>query len=569
MRRVPVLLSFVAVVLLGVLSAGRLPIGTAAQDVTPGAAAPGGAPGVADARVDSAVAATDDGVFVAASVVVMEPDAPYSQDATLIALDPATGAERWRFATGARFITPPVLADGLAYAYALDYAIGDSTNSTGTLYAVDAATGAERWRFAAGAPYSPPVVTGGVVYAAGGGHLYALDGASGAERWRRPDVPPLASELAVDRGAVYAAFFGDGCATWHLAAFDAATGAERSSWSIETAGNCAIGGPAVADGVAYVVRLTGEGGQGDGYLAALDPATGDEGWRWGFDPGGLVTTPVVHAGTVYVTALDALHAVDAERGTERWSFDATPWVSPAVAADGALFVHAGGANQAALYALEAATGGERWRSQTAALPSWSPRIVAVAAGVAYAGGGETIYAVDAASGAERWRARLALALPTSTTEGGASPAVGSQPGSETGPPPGAIPAEAPPQPGTPEPGGAAQSPGPGDHPYHFDEGGHFSFDLGATARHWCKPVAGGVLECLIYASDAPDAPLVAVELVVEPATYEGFDPAEQRLWHPVETNFAKLILLGDPASLGDLPTGQPRLIGTEPATSAP
>ena len=38
-------------------------------------------------------------------------------------------------------------------------------------------------------------------------------------------------------------------------------------------------------------------------------------------------------------------------------------------------------------------------------------------------------------------------------------------------------------------------------------------------------------ECLIYASDDPDAPLVAVEEVVDEATYNSFDPAEQQLWH--------------------------------------
>ena len=91
-------------------------------------------------------------------------------------------------------------------------------------------------------------------------------------------------------------------------------------------------------------------------------------------------------------------------------------------------------------------------------------------------------------------------------------------------------------------------------------------DPAATAHHGCRGVAGGFLECLVYASDAPDAPLAAVELVVEPATYRGFDPAEQRLWHPVEGNHGKLILLGDPASLGGPPTGQPRVRGAEPGT---
>ena len=209
--------------------------------------------------------------------MVTEQNVAYSQDATLVALDPASGAERWRFATGARWMPSPVVADGLAYVHVIDYVVGGSSDPTGTLYAVDAATGAERWRFAAGAPYSPPMVAGGVVYAAWRrAHLYALDAASGAERWRRPDVPPLANPLAVDRDTLYAAFFSGDCAAWRLAAFDAATGAERGSWEVETAGNCTITGPAVVDRVAYVVGLTDESSQGGGYLDALDAATGAE-----------------------------------------------------------------------------------------------------------------------------------------------------------------------------------------------------------------------------------------------------------------------------------------------------
>jgi len=135
---------------------------------------------------------------------------------------------------------------------------------------------------------------------------------------------------------------------------------------------------------------------------------------------------------------------------------------------------------------------------------------------------------------------------------------------------------------------------------HIDLAVHFPWDPAAIAHHWCKPVTGGFFECLIYASDAPDAPLVAVELVVDEATYNGLDAAEQRLWHsnvaeaaagsdpnrPAPSlaeaateaaqaggaTYGKLILLGDPESIGDLPTGEPQVIyphGTESGTPAP
>ncbi len=49
---------------------------------------------------------------------------------------------------------------------------------------------------------------------------------------------------------------------------------------------------------------------------------------------------------------------------------------------------------------------------------------------------------------------------------------------------------------------------------HFDLAVHFPWDPARIAHHWCKPVAGGFAECLIYASDDPDAPVMAVEEVV-------------------------------------------------------
>ena len=134
---------------------------------------------------------------------------------------------------------------------------------------------------------------------------------------------------------------------------------------------------------------------------------------------------------------------------------------------------------------------------------------------------------------------------------------------------------------------------------HFDLAIHFPWDPAAIAHHWCKPVAGGFVECLIYASDASDAPLVAVEEVAPEAIYNSLDPDEQRLWHSnvVEAaggsdpehpapsleeavaaaeesggaTYGKLILLFDPTQ-GDLPTDEPRVIfphGTEPDATSP
>jgi Protein of unknown function (DUF1264) len=67
---------------------------------------------------------------------------------------------------------------------------------------------------------------------------------------------------------------------------------------------------------------------------------------------------------------------------------------------------------------------------------------------------------------------------------------------------------------------------------HIDAQKHFG-DANPTevAHHWCKTVAGGLIECQIYDSDAPDARLVEVETIVSPAVYNSFSPQEQALWH--------------------------------------
>src|SRR5215217_4735916 len=144
------------------------------------------------------------------------------------------------------------------------------------------------------------------------------------------------------------------------------------------------------------------------------------------------------------------------------------------------------------------------------------------------------------------------------------------------------------------PGTAAQDATPtGSNPTagerdHLDLAVHFAWEPDVIAHHWCKAVAGGFFECLIYASDDADAPLI------------GVDPAEQRLWHSnvVEAasgadpnrpapsleeaaaeaeeaggaTYGKLILFGDPETVGQLPMGEPRVIypsGTEPGTPTP
>jgi hypothetical protein len=117
---------------------------------------------------------------------------------------------------------------------------------------------------------------------------------------------------------------------------------------------------------------------------------------------------------------------------------------------------------------------------------------------------------------------------------------------------------------------------------HIDAKKHFPGDPNAIAHHWCRPAAGGITECLLFASDAPNAAVVGEEVVVPTATWKTFSAAEQPLWHyhkieipkvsmtlpgmsadqakkvtaSLLDTYGKVYLLWDPTTQ-KMPTGQP------------
>ena len=117
---------------------------------------------------------------------------------------------------------------------------------------------------------------------------------------------------------------------------------------------------------------------------------------------------------------------------------------------------------------------------------------------------------------------------------------------------------------------------------HITAKKHFPGKPEMLAHHFCKGVSGGLLECQLYDSDAPDARLVGVEVIVSAATYGKFSPAEKASWHyhrveipfvaatlldlspeeaakvlaQIEDTYGKIFLLWDPAVRNE-PTGAP------------
>ena len=204
-----------------------------------------------------------------------------SGDGRLYALDAATGTQRWQFGTGRAISSTPAVAGGLVF-------VGSRDN---TYWAVDEKTGEERWRLETGrdVPFpwgfesgdlytSSPTWAAGTLYVGSGdGHVYAVDPKSGSVRWRFATDGRVRSSPAVADGRLFA-----GSADGTLYALDAKSG--RELWRFDTEGHRLESGkfgfdrrtiqasPSVAGGRVFV-------GSRDGFLYAVDAATGKQAWR--------------------------------------------------------------------------------------------------------------------------------------------------------------------------------------------------------------------------------------------------------------------------------------------------
>jgi outer membrane protein assembly factor BamB len=344
----------------------------------------------------AAVSASQDGV------AMFRGDAAHSGTYRTAALEHFGGLQ-WRVQTGGMVHSSATLDAGTVY-------IG---SGDGRLYALDARTGEARWEFPTGrAVSSTPAVAEGLVFAGSRDNVFwAVDAGSGKQRWRLETGPDMPLPWGFETGDLYTSspaydggtvFFGSG--DGQVYAVEAGSGEVR--WRFATGGRVRSS-PAIAGGRLYV-------GSADGTLYALDLRTGREVWRFdteghklesgtfGFDRRTIQSSPAVADGRVFVGSRDGfLYAVDAATGRRLWRVDhQMSWVntSPAVV-DGVVF--AGSSDERFLQAVDAGTGRELWRVATER-PVWSSP--SVAGPMVYVGDGSgTIYAVDRASGKERWR----------------------------------------------------------------------------------------------------------------------------------------------------------------------
>lgn len=299
-----------------------------------------------------------------------------SADGRVYAFDAQTGARLWTFEAETSVTGSPAVSSGLVYV----------TDHAGTLYALDRVGGEPRWSVKTGParPFpwghesgdvyasSPVVADGAIYFGAVDGNVYAVDATSGVVRWKSATGGRVRSTPALAGGRVYV-----GSADGAVYAFDREDG--RILWRYETEGaslaSASFGydrrtiqsSPAVADGRVFI-------GARDGFLYALDAATGRLLWRFNHEISWVNSSPAVAGDLVIVGSSDGkfLQAVEARTGTERWRFSTAGliWTSPAVV-EGKVIL-AEGAGRVSV--LELQTGATAWSAWTGGRLFGSPVI---------------------------------------------------------------------------------------------------------------------------------------------------------------------------------------------------
>ena len=324
------------------------------------------------------------------------------------------GGLKWKFKTGGRIFSSPVIVDGISYVGSEDsnfYAIRATTGELswkfhtlgavssspavynqmvyftsydGFCYAVDEKTGKEIWKFKTGGEkkvgavnlwtmkpanmymedlwdffLSSPVVdpnNGGTLYfGSSDGNLYAVNAGNGDLKWKFKTDGIIHTSPALYHGTV---FFG----SWdtYLYAVDAQTGKEK--WKFKTKEQPVYhvlegiqSSPTVSDSLVYF-------GARDGFFYALSINTGALAWNFPADNSWVLTTAAIKDSTVYFGTSDTylMLALDARTGKKKYSMKAKGYLysSPAIAGETIYY----GDFTGNLYALDLNSGGKSWQT---------------------------------------------------------------------------------------------------------------------------------------------------------------------------------------------------------------
>jgi outer membrane protein assembly factor BamB len=278
---------------------------------------------------------------------------------TLMALDAASGAERWsRPLEHDDGWSAPTYDRGRLFVLA---------GGWGDLYSFDPASGAQYWVKSVSRPGAgPPTAAGGTVYVSGysnwydkddestaEGGVYAIRESDGAIRWRRPVLYGSSSSPTLDERHVFVSY-----ACSQVYALDRETGA--TDWHVDE--GCAGGGgntPVLYDG-----RLWTRTPSGHNDPRVLDAQTGAELGRFPFSQ-----IPAFADGIGYFARPTGISAIEMKTGRELWQRPTDPTVTadifnaPPLIVAGVVYAGTVGGK---LYGLDAHTGAVRFMDDTGA-----------------------------------------------------------------------------------------------------------------------------------------------------------------------------------------------------------
>ena len=277
----------------------------------------------------------------------------------LSALRQSDGRKIWSATIGFISDSTPAILNGLVIAPGLD-ATG------GFVAAFDVASGARRWRTRLDvdqyASITAPATYGSSVYVAAGTTIYALSASGGQVLWKTR-VTTSADGIVAGPVAVsgYGEFVVAAGADGYVYALDAATGAVH--WQVKAGGGVFHGGPSIYSGIVYVPegRSGSEGGGFD--ICALQVSDGRLLWK-SYAGDDVHVTPAAGQGRVFIGSIDeGVNAIDAKTGALLWTapYQGEVWGAPMLA-NGVVYV---GTDQQ-LVAYNAATGAMVYESQISA-----------------------------------------------------------------------------------------------------------------------------------------------------------------------------------------------------------
>ncbi|MBN2800573.1 MAG: PQQ-binding-like beta-propeller repeat protein [Deltaproteobacteria bacterium] len=248
------------------------------------------------------------------------------------------GALQWSYQTEAGILAPPlVTADHVVV-----------TNVADEVITLNRADGSLSWRYQRKTELgrtaelalfaAPPAVESpeGVVVGFSDGSMVSLDEDTGERQWEllvgEGRYPDLVAPVSLFGSDVYASGYLE-----PLIAVDRATRAQR--WRIDA--GAANGALVSEDGVLYHPGTDGE-------LRAVITLTGAIQWAWDSQTRGALTTPVLtEAGLLVGSSEGSLYLIDPATGEERWRFHEPMLLdgvsaAPAVVGDKIFFVTDGG-----------------------------------------------------------------------------------------------------------------------------------------------------------------------------------------------------------------------------------